>query len=392
MSDGSTSRKRTFQDVAAHILAEPTEERGTTSRSDVPMKLQDINKLSLEAIFHPKFENENRQLQSIRAEMKEKVSTQAGYLEVSLKHSGNLLLWSGGQRFFSKNSTANAFTYVGELLLRQHFQRVWYPEYTAGDAMYKECSDYVEKHRLTLAFEAVTSVLGHHGELPKKDFLILTAVAQKAKQQFCATVEILELAQRFRLPHNDVWVFSTPEAVDTLFHLTDTTRETGLASDTVAALNTSANAHVSSMYPHVHFQGDILEGIVIRYVAYKDGEREQQENQLKVLEQGALDVLRQVPVDRPMCFELEGSSKSAISSLDIRNVFSDCIASGGYADLTTRLGDAISNILHQTDAQRRSIAKQPISEWNVPRLAKSILEKTDIDEETEENCGIDCQN
>ena len=45
---------------------------------------------------------------------------------VSLKHSGSLILWSGGGRYYSKDSTDNAFKLVGEPLLRQHFDRAWF--------------------------------------------------------------------------------------------------------------------------------------------------------------------------------------------------------------------------------------------------------------------------
>ena len=37
---------------------------------------------------------------------------------------------------------------------------------------YDECSKYLQEHRLTLAFEVVTSVLGDHGDNPKHPYLI----------------------------------------------------------------------------------------------------------------------------------------------------------------------------------------------------------------------------
>lgn len=83
---------------------------------------------------------------------------------------------SGGNRYYSKNSTNNPVTLVGEFLLRQHMTRVWLP--AAGDSvnssksMYDECGDYLQRHRLTLSFEVVTSVLGDHGDTPKKPYLI----------------------------------------------------------------------------------------------------------------------------------------------------------------------------------------------------------------------------
>lgn len=65
-----------------------------------------IRKMRLEAIFHPKFENENRSDKAVRREMMDRVEKQQGYLEVTLKHSGSLVLWSGGSHYFSKNSAA----------------------------------------------------------------------------------------------------------------------------------------------------------------------------------------------------------------------------------------------------------------------------------------------
>ena len=54
-----------------------------------------IRKLQLEAIFYPKFDNET--LPHIRRVMMERCCQHEGYLEVTLKHSGSLLLWSGAR-------------------------------------------------------------------------------------------------------------------------------------------------------------------------------------------------------------------------------------------------------------------------------------------------------
>lgn len=37
---------------------------------------------------------------------------------------------------------------------------------------YDECGDFVQEHRITLAFEVVTSVLGDHGDVPTHPYLI----------------------------------------------------------------------------------------------------------------------------------------------------------------------------------------------------------------------------
>lgn len=299
-----------------------------------------IRGLKLEAMFHPKFENEGQTPQQEqshqsklvssthtpstkkskpqsnshssshkRQQMIDKVSSGEGYLEASLKHSGSLLLWSGGQRFYSKNSTDNVFTHVGELLLLQHFARAWSESADHNDTntdnsstctdddknanvwikKYRECSEYVQSHRLTLSFEVVTSILGHHGAIPHRDYLILLAVADQSaissnqsssSDAFYATGDLTELAQRFRLPHNDAWMFINQESALELFDVYDGLRENGLARDVVDALtdasasegvdgtNLGTHLHVKSMYPHEVFQGEILEGIVIRYVPY----------------------------------------------------------------------------------------------------------------------------
>ena len=355
------AQKRPLDDELQESNQEPT--ASSASECNLPT----IQRLALEAMFHPKFENENRTSLEIRKIMKQKISEGKGYLEVSLKHSGTLLLWCGSQRYYSKNSTSNTFTAIGEVLLRQHYAR------TKGD--YKACSDFIQQHRLTLAFECVTSVLGHHGDLPKRDFLILTAVADRAQECFYSTVELLQLAQRFQLPHNDVWVYSTPSAVDQLFHMYDTTRETGLAQDTLVALNASANQHVSSMYPHVDFQGDILEGIVIRFVASSAVD----DSPWGDLELRSQQIIALFPPSTIASFETP--QQSTVLGMDIRKMHQHCIEQGGYSELTTRLGEAVVKVLKECDGSRRCVEKRKRVEWDIPNLARQLLSKN-IDGET----------
>jgi len=341
-----------------------------------------IRRLSLEAIFHPKFENENRSSQEIRKAMIQKIKAsndkQGGYLEVSLKHSGTLVLWSGGQRYYSKNSTGNAFTAICEVLLRQHYARLGHEGENNTD-YYQNCSNYIQQQRLTLAFECVTAVLGHHGDIPHRDFLILTAVAERKRQRFLTTVEIIQFAQQFKLPHNDVWVFATPQSVDQLFHIHDTTRETGLAQDTIAALDASAEVHVSSMYPHAVFQGDILEGIVIRYVP-SDTAFQDLSGLWAGLVKTSQQALTKVPPCTPATFETK--QESPLLRTDIRRLQQQCIDNGGYENLISRLGDAVANILLETDGLRRKIEKRKQAEWDMPSLARKMLVCEHVDQET----------
>ena len=238
-----------------------------------------LKQLRLEAIFYPKFDEEARSSKKIRGEMLSNIAALKGYLEVTIKHSGSLLLWSGGQRFYSKNSTGTAITSVGEILLRQHFSKVWSHDDDGGNdancssdihhRKYEECSRYVEEHRLTLSFEVVTAVLGHHGDIPHHDYLILIAVAERHVGTFLDTPQLVKFAHKFLLPHNDSWVFSSTVSAQKLFHLYDTGRETGLADYVISALTSAADGgYIKSMYSHLSFQGNILEGIVIRYVSF----------------------------------------------------------------------------------------------------------------------------
>eukprot|EP00980_Cylindrotheca_fusiformis_P002955 scaffold683_cov124-Cylindrotheca_fusiformis.AAC.24 len=360
-----------------------------------------IRRLRLEAIFHPKFENEDRSDQTIRNSMTERVEKMLGYLEVTLKHSGSLVLWSGNQRYYSKNSMDNQFTYTAEILVRQHFERAWRRDTPNGDieSRYEECSGFLQENRLTLAFEVVTSVLGDHGDRPKKDFVILTAVADRSQGRFYTTTEVLQLAQRFRLPHNDSWMFTSVESVNALFQLYDTTRETGLATDTVKKLTSFAEAHVPSMYQHDQFQGEILEGIIIRYVPYtKNQNKEQAKLLMDQLASQASDFLTNLPADLPPSFQVRTNGDkegSAVLSTDIRELSKSAggfsrwdtednkfeqslarvLANGGtrqkfrkFADKSIDLPSLTKHLIGSEDGETRRIAQllQRVSELNKP--------------------------
>lgn len=233
-----------------------------------------ITKIRLEAVFHPKFENEKSDTQ-IRQQMLANVAANQGYLEVSLKHSGSLVLWSGRQRFYSKNSTDNAFTMVGEILLMQHFARCFGIDEWRSE--YDRCSEYLHQNRLTCSFELVTSMLGQHGDVPIRDYLILIAVADRGNRgRFYSTNELVAFAHQYRLPHNDVWVFASKQASEHLFKAYDSLREEGTTTTVINSLNRivaendGKSSKVSSLYSHDIFQGNILEGIVIRYVHHNN--------------------------------------------------------------------------------------------------------------------------
>lgn len=348
MSDINAGRKRNLDDAlravdvgSVETVAASSQEVSETAAT--PDSFLPLRKLRLEAVFYPKFENEK--LHTIRDQMTLQTTAGQAYLEVSIKHSGSLLLWSGGQRYYSKNSAANKFTAVGEILLRQHFVRAhWTKEIDAALALvlserfYQDCSDYVEHHRLTLSFEVVTAVLGDHGARPHRDFLILTAVADRSRATatdgslFYSTVELMEFAHRFRLPHNDCWVYASKSAITALFDVYDSCRETGTTSTVVTALTEAASSgacYVRSMYPHADFQGEILEGIVIRSVPCTNLTAAME--RVARLSNTSLEIVAVVPPSLADCHELlhdavsevKASAISPVLALNVRQLHND---------------------------------------------------------------------
>lgn len=299
--------------------------------------------LRLEAIFHPKFENEAPDA-VVRRRMLAGVSSGKGRLEASLKHSGSLLLWSGGQRFYSKNSAGTVVSRTGEVVLMRHFRRCHGAD--GWRAAYERCSAFVDAHRLTCAFEVVTSVLGHHGDLPRRDYLVLIAVADRGERggggggttttaggYFRDTAGLVRFAQRFRLPHNDAWVFASEAACAALFRAYDDLRETGTAATVVARLDRivaddtgGGSAKVSSLCPHGVFQGDVLEGIVVRYVPYATSDEDGGAGQsglreMKSLSAASEELLRLVPPSTKLDARAETTGNpddDAIRLVDLR--------------------------------------------------------------------------
>lgn len=266
-----------------------------------------ISRMRLQAIFYPKFDNEKssssqQQQGSIRDEMIHLCSLRLGYLEASVKHSGSLVLWSGSDNFYSKNSASwNRYSLAGHILLKQHFLRMAYclrlyhneenksplgatsssasSNYknddevahllNAGKQLYETCSQHILQNRLTLSFEVMTGgsmVWGDHGQRPLQDYLILTCVADRPREAFYSTSQLIAFAHEFALPHNDYYLFHGATASAQLFGLYDAHRTTGTASTVLPLLAQAATMHVPSMYPHSLYQGEILEGLVVRYV------------------------------------------------------------------------------------------------------------------------------
>lgn len=316
-------------------------------------------KLRLEAIFHPKFEN---QTLHVRQQMLDRLRSCRGSLEATLKYSGSLLLWSGGDRFYSKNATDNIYTLVGEMLLQQHFGRA-HAHYTDKNphAMYQACRRHVDEHRLTLAFEVVTAVLGDHGQRPRRDFVILTAVADRSLGRFYSTAEMVELALQYRLPYNDAFLYTDVASAEALFRLYDQCWTSGRANEVMAGLRSTANVHVPSMMDHEAFQGDLLEGFVVRYV---EGDCQR----LTDLVDRAKELQRQVPSDLEDCFRLYQESDGRLWCTNIRDLSKQ--AQGSVSDLESKLRKLLD---HESDCRLRRASPAQVTEaWSAAPLSQVL--------------------
>ncbi|KAI5065871.1 hypothetical protein GOP47_0018495 [Adiantum capillus-veneris] len=232
----------------------------------------------LRATFYPKFENEKSD-QEVRTKMIEVVQSGKGVLEVSLKHSGSLFMYSGDHGgAFAKNSYGNLYTAVGVFVLASTFQEAWGAQ---ASQKQKEFNNHLETSRLCICMELVTAVLGDHGQRPKQDYVVVTAVADlKGKPHFYATPDLIMFCRQWRLPTNHVWLFSSRKSAASFFTAYDALCEEGTATSVSHVLDEISEISVPASKSHAEVQGEILEGLVARIVSPQSTERVQ-----KVLEE-----------------------------------------------------------------------------------------------------------
>lgn len=217
------------------------------------------------ATFYPKFENEKSD-QEIRTRMIEIVSNGLATVEVSLKHSGSLFMYAGHEGgAYAKNSFGNIFTAVGVFVLGRMFCEAWGTKAAAKQA---EFNSFLERNRMCISMELVTAVLGDHGQRPREDYAVVTAVTElgNGKPKFYSTPEVIAFCQKWRLPTNHVWLFSTRKSVTAFFAVYDALCEEGTASPVCKALDEVADISVPGSKDHIKVQGEILEGLVARIV------------------------------------------------------------------------------------------------------------------------------
>ncbi|XP_065865631.1 tRNA ligase 1 [Euphorbia lathyris] len=221
----------------------------------------------IRATFYPKFENEKSD-QEIRIRMIEMVSKGLATVEVSLKHSGSLFMYAGNKGgAYAKNSFGNIYTAVGVFVLGRMFHESWG---TAAAKKQSEFNEFLEKNRMSISMELVTAVLGDHGQRPREDYVVVTAVTElgKGKPKFYSTPEVIAFCRKWRLPINHVWLFSTRKSVTSFFAAFDALCEEGTATTVCRALDEVADISVPGSKDHIKVQGEILEGLVARVVSH----------------------------------------------------------------------------------------------------------------------------
>ncbi|XP_071701268.1 tRNA ligase 1 [Rutidosis leptorrhynchoides] len=222
----------------------------------------------IRATFYPKFENEKSD-QEVRIKMIEKISEGIGTLEVSLKHSGSLFMYAGHKGgAYAKNSFGNLYTAVGVFVLGRIFRQAWGTEAAQKQT---EFNEYLEREHMNISMELVTAVLGDHGQRPREDYVVVTAVTElgNGKPKFYSTPEIIAFCRKWRLPTNHVWLFSTRNSVTSFFSAFDALCEEGTATSVCKALDEVADISVPGSIDHVKVQGEILEGLVARLVSHE---------------------------------------------------------------------------------------------------------------------------
>ncbi|KAM7522308.1 hypothetical protein LguiA_012210 [Lonicera macranthoides] len=229
----------------------------------------------IRATFYPKFENEKSD-QEIRTRMIEMVSKGLATMEVSLKHSGSLFMYAGHEGgAYAKNSYGNIYTAVGVFVLGRMFREAWC---TQASKKQEEFNEFLERNHMCISMELVTAVLGDHGQRPREDYVVVTAVTElgKGKPKFYSTPEIIAFCRQWRLPTNHVWLFSTRKSATSFFAAYDALCEEGTATPVCKALDEVADISVPGSKDHIKVQGEILEGLVARIVSHESSKHMEQ--------------------------------------------------------------------------------------------------------------------
>ncbi|KAI5080907.1 hypothetical protein GOP47_0004090 [Adiantum capillus-veneris] len=275
ISQGQAFSTAHLSTLAAKVAQRKQVDERKTAKQDIGLGIHDIkgvySQAQVRATFYPKFENEKSD-QEVRSRMIDVVDSGKGVLEVTLKHSGSLFMYAGHHGgAFAKNSYGNLYSAVGVFVLGRTLQEAWGSEATSKQ---REFNAYLEKHKLCISMELVTAVLGDHGQRPLKDYVVVTAVSDlKNKPRFFSTPDIVAFCRKWRLPTNDVWLFSSRKSATSFFTAYDALCEEGTATTVYKVMNEVADISAQASKSHMEVQGEILEGLVARIVSPSSAKR-----------------------------------------------------------------------------------------------------------------------
>lgn len=121
---------------------------------------------------------------------------------------------------------------------------------------------------MCLAMELVTAVLGDHGQRPKQDYVVITAISELGggpQPHFWATPQIVEFCRRWRLPTNQYWLFSSPRSATTYFEIFDMIGEEGTASEVTESMDKIADVAVPREFPLLTCRHGFVHHVCIRW-------------------------------------------------------------------------------------------------------------------------------
>ncbi|CAI7783810.1 unnamed protein product, partial [Closterium sp. NIES-54] len=142
-------------------------------------------------------------------------------------------------------SSTRLYSAVGVWVLGETLRNAW------GEGLVQqkqgELSDYLERHRMALGMEVVTSVLGDHGQRPVHDYVVVTAVTDMASHPPCflSTPEVLRFCHTWRLPFNSYWLFHSTESCTQLFAAYNALSEEGTAHSVEDTLTSIADVTIA---------------------------------------------------------------------------------------------------------------------------------------------------
>ncbi|GAX84707.1 hypothetical protein CEUSTIGMA_g12129.t1 [Chlamydomonas eustigma] len=272
--------------LIVHVMGDSAFKKylGKSSRSDLMLfrglliKVQVENDehtrvlAQVQQAFLPKFQNEAEDTSIATA-----IVTQASerYMVVTIKHSGSLITLSGDLGFAAKNSICNDYTAGAAVLLQAHFLRLENGDVAKSQDRLSKLMLSLRSRKIAVSFEMVTGCHGHHGQIPRGEYLVATSAhsldAGTGRPIFLPWADFMHFCMQEGLPVNDTWLVAGTTAASQCCDMLDEMALTGGPTHTaLTALSNLVQDHESAgcvylpgTYPHDQWQGSRIEGFVV---------------------------------------------------------------------------------------------------------------------------------